>query len=83
MKLHRFFRTPPSWLKKSSNLLLPDELLRRKLLGNLIRTVEQVNVSRKPREKMDPALRKRLKKEMAPEISRLSDLIDRDLSIWA
>lgn len=83
MKLHRFFRTPPSWLKQTSNLLLPDELLRRKLLGNLIKTVEQVNVSRKPRAKMDPALCQKLKQEMAPEISRLSDLIERDLSIWA
>ncbi len=83
MTLHRFFRTPPSWLKKTSNLLLPNDLVRKRILGNLIKTVEKINVSRKPREKIDPILLKKLKQEMAPEVDRLSKLIDRDLSIWA
>lgn len=83
MKLHRFFRTPPIWLKRMFNMLFPNKLMKEKILSTAIKTTERINVSRKPREKIDPELLERLKQEMAPEVNRLSKLIDKDLSIWA
>jgi hypothetical protein len=35
-----------------------------------------------PRETMDPALESQLKQQFKPEIERLSELLERDLSAW-
>jgi len=49
------------------------------VFGNLRR----VNTSSKPRAPMDPALRRTLQHELAPEVERLSILLDRDLTMWS
>ena len=45
--------------------------------------LQRVNTQTPPRAPMDPALRARLREEFAPEVARLSDLLDRDLAaLW-
>jgi hypothetical protein len=58
-------------------------LLRRFPLVRAVRTkLLQMNSETKSRPPMDPALRRQLLDEFAPEIERLGRLIDRDLSGW-
>jgi hypothetical protein len=65
-------------------LLLPlAPFLRRFPLVRAVRTrLLEMNSEVRPRRPMDPALRRRLTDEMAPEIERLGRLIERDLSGW-
>jgi hypothetical protein len=65
-------------------LLLPlAPLLRRFPLVRSMRTrLLELNSRAQPRPPMDPALRRRLLDEQAPEIERLGRLIGRDLSAW-
>jgi hypothetical protein len=42
----------------------------------------QLNTIEEPRPPMEVELRNRLRKEFAPEIHRLSTLLDRDLTSW-
>ena len=58
-------------------------MLRRFPLVRAMRTrLLNMNSQAKPRAPMDPALRRRLLDEQAPEIERLGRLIGRDLSAW-
>jgi hypothetical protein len=48
----------------------------------LIRRVERANTSERPPPGLDPERRRRLERELAPQIEELASLIDRDLSGW-
>jgi Sulfotransferase domain len=65
-------------------LLLPlAPYLRRFPLVRRVRTrMLEMNSETRPRAPMDPALRRQLTKELTPEIERLGQLIERDLSAW-
>lgn len=70
-------RQPPKPLRR---IIRPITSRRfRSTLGNyLIR----LNAAQEPRPPIEPELRDRLQKEFAPEIHRLSRLLDRDLTAW-
>jgi hypothetical protein len=56
----------------------------RKLPGNaLIRSLVWLNTKKGSRPSMSPDLRRRLLAEFAPEVERLSALLDRDLTHWS
>lgn len=44
--------------------------------------LERMNTTRAPRAQLDPAFRARMQAHFAPDIIKLSTLIDRDLSSW-
>jgi sulfotransferase family protein len=75
-RLQRFIFMP--------RILMPlAPLLRRFPLVRAVRTkLLSMNSQAQPRVPMDPALRRRLLDEQAPEIERLGRLIGRDLSSW-
>lgn len=82
MHLHSFFRTPPIFLKRISRYILPNELIRKKTIKNVISLVEKINVQRKPRKALDQTYSNELKKEFSLEIDHLGKLINKDLSMW-
>jgi hypothetical protein len=59
--------------------LLPSKWLRRRLGERLHR----LNERRAAKSPMDVSLRRELQAELAPEVERLSDLLERDLSFWS
>jgi hypothetical protein len=75
-RLQRFIFMP--------RLLMPlAPMLRRFPLVRSVRTkLLDMNSEARPRAPMDPALRRRLLDEQAPEIEKLGRLIGRDLSAW-
>ncbi len=82
---NRRVRSP--WLQRlifMPRLLMPlAPVLRRFPLVRSMRTrLLNMNSEPRPRAPMDPALRRRLLDEQAPEIERLGRLIGRDLSGW-
>jgi len=75
--LHKFLQNPPRTIVSLSRRLVP-----RPLRHGLIRGLNRVNIRYAPRPRMDPELRRRLQAEFAPEVERLSKLLDRDLTYW-
>jgi hypothetical protein len=57
-------------------------LRRYPLVHRLRARVLEMNSTRRRRQGLDPALRSRLADELAPEVRRLGDLLERDLSAW-
>lgn len=76
--LRRWLKDPPDLVRRLGRVLLPSRRLRIRLVELLVR----LNAPTRPRPPMDPALRRRLLGELAPEIDRLGALVDRDLSHW-
>jgi hypothetical protein len=68
----------PQGLRRAVHALVPSQARRRRLSQRLRRW----NTRAAPREPLDPDLRERLRKELAPQVERLAILIDRDLSAW-
>ena len=58
----------------------------RKPINNGIRSmknrIQSMNLETKPRPPLDPSLRKQLNQKFLPEIEKLSELLDRDLTHW-
>ena len=75
--LWRLVRQPPVPLRR---IILPltSRRFRSAVGGRLLR----LNTIEEPRRPMDAELKNRLRKEFAPEIHRLSTLLDRDLTSW-
>ncbi|MGH7508107.1 MAG: sulfotransferase [Gemmatimonadales bacterium] len=71
-------REPPAVVLRTARGLLPRGL-RQRLVAQLWRR----NIVQRPRRPMDPALRRRLQAEFAPEVERLGRLIGRDLTAWS
>jgi hypothetical protein len=72
--LHKLLNQPPRWLVSMEN----------GLMGGLVHSARlklmKVNTRRVP--PLDPMLRKRLLEKYRPDIEKLSDLLNRDLSHW-
>ena len=75
--LQNIVMSPPPRLLRIFNRIAPQ-----RFHGRLIPYLTERNTIFSGRAKMDPALQQALRSEMAPDIDRLSALIDRDLSAW-
>ncbi len=75
--LWRLVRQPPVPLRRIM-LPLTSRRFRSAVGGRLL----QLNTIEEPRPPMEAELRNRLRKEFAPDIHRLSMLLDRDLTSW-
>jgi hypothetical protein len=75
--LRRFVRYSPSGVRRIARLLLPPNARRA-----IYERLHKVAIVPAPRPRLDPELRRRLQRECAPEIHRLSALLHRDLSAW-
>jgi hypothetical protein len=75
--LWRLVRQPPLPLRR---IIHP--LTSRGFRSAVGRRLLQLNTIEEPRPPMEPELKNRLRKEFAPEIQRLSTLLDRDLTAW-
>jgi hypothetical protein len=62
--------------------LMPPNSRRRSALTGAAALVGRLNTSTTTRPSVDPELRATLASELAPEVMRLSELLDRDLSNW-
>lgn len=82
MQIHRFFRTPPVFVKQIAKLILPDKNLRGRLLKSSVKTIEKINIERRPRPENDDLLKKELISYFMADIKKLEQLIDRDLKAW-
>lgn len=76
--LQDFILKPPHSVRALGKSALP-LTLRHRIIGKL----NNLNARHEPRQPMVPELRKRLQSEFAPEVERLSDLLERDLTHWS
>jgi hypothetical protein len=75
--LMRLVRYPPEWMRGLLSAILPHPRLAR-ARGGLIRLLEK----QAPRQPVAARLRRALEAELRPDIERLGQLLDRDLSPW-
>ncbi|MCB8943122.1 MAG: sulfotransferase [Ardenticatenaceae bacterium] len=76
--LANFMNNPPGIFQKAVRTLLFDDLR-----FALRKRIAQANMSYAPRQPMNPALEQELRAFFAPEIYRLSKLVNRDLTYWS
>ncbi len=77
-RMQDFLKRPPAWLRRIGRAILPGYESR----GKLRRRLMAWNTRYHPRDRIDPALKARLRRECAPDILRLEERIGRDLRIW-
>ena len=75
MKL--FVRNPPPWLSIPAKALFPLSL-RNKIKSK----IKRANTKFTPRPPVRPELRQELARDLMPDVERLSELLDRDLTHW-
>jgi hypothetical protein len=74
----RLLRHPPPVLRSFTRALVRNQATRR----TLGLRAQQLNARRQQRQPLQPALRRGLQVELAEDVRRLGQLIDRDLSSW-
>ena len=74
----RLLRDPPPVLRTFTRALVRNQATRR----TLGLRAQQLNARRQQRQPLQPALRRGLQVELAEDVRRLGQLIDRDLSSW-
>jgi hypothetical protein len=77
-RIQIFLRETPDWVTRGSRYLLPSAQWRYRLKTYL----KKLNSKPVAREAMPDDLRVSLARELLPEIDRLSNLLDRDLTHW-
>ena len=75
--LTSFLDPPPAIVSKLGRVLTSAERRHK-----LFRTFQKLNTDHVPRRPLPPLLRQQLQEEFAPDIERLSRMLDRDLSHW-
>jgi hypothetical protein len=70
--------SPPGWMRTIARSLVPRTTRKR-----AYRAAMRLNARSQARAVMDPDLRRRLTAELAPEVERLSALVERDLTHWS
>ena len=76
-KVQNFITRPPHFIYLIATRIIP-LAVREKMISMVLR----LNSRREPRPPMAVELRQRLEEEFAPEVERLSDFIQRELSVW-
>jgi len=76
--LHRFMKHPSQTVKKAIRVILPVRRLRHFIMTILFK----LNIRIRKRKAMQPGLRALLKKMFSKDIQSLSELIERELSMW-
>ena len=76
--VRRTLRTTSPRLRRTGRLLVPSGAAR----ARLRRSLHGMNTAERPRPPLDPALRRSLEAEFAPEVRRLEAMLGRDLSAW-
>lgn len=84
VSIYRFLRKPPAWIFKLGRMLTPPFLapLRRKIGWSFIKKSQKMLTAEKSRAALDPEFERHLRQRFSPEVKKLSQLIDRDLSHW-
>jgi len=81
--LQQLVKRPPTKLLEFGKYFIPlPREKRRALLEGIKEKLKKLNTKRTSRPELDEEFRKQLQQEFAPEIERLSQLIDRDLTHW-
>jgi hypothetical protein len=75
-RLRDVFDNPPAWYRQVRRIV-PVAFRQR-----MSRVVRQLNTEVISRPAIDPELRRALQAKFAPKIQELSDLLERDLSLW-
>jgi len=76
--IQRFINDPPEIVRTIGKSVMPSADAREALISRLRR----LNRRHEARSPMRPELRRQLQKEFEPEVQRLSELLDRDLTHW-
>jgi hypothetical protein len=77
LRLQKNLAQPPVALRQIARALVPPWLRSR-----VKRSLLDSNLVVRPRPPMDPRVRKRLQKELEPQVEQLGKLLGRDLSPW-
>jgi len=75
--LHNFLVNPPEVIRSFVKAVVPFPLRLR-----LAMSLKHFNTNYGPRPPLTPELKKKLQAEFLPEVERLSELLDRDLTHW-
>jgi hypothetical protein len=73
---------PSSRVRRAGTRLIPIHAVRSAMGRHLERAVVRMNTRVAPRTPLDPQLRLRLARELAPEVDELSAMLARDLTGW-
>lgn len=77
--LYRILTTPPAFLRP-----IADGISRVAFIRRLVsRSLQRFNTVYEKREPIDSEIRKKLQAKFAPDVERLSKLLDRDLTHWS
>lgn len=77
LSLQHFLKSPPKTLAIPFKLLLP-----LKFRIRLVKKVRMLNAIYDSRSPLEPDFEHRLKRELLPEVEKLSELLERDLTHW-
>ncbi len=75
--LQSFLMAPPPWLERAVHAVLP-----RSLHGRIAPWMIRRNIQERPREPVPAELRRRIAADLAGDVSRLGELVGRDLGDW-
>ena len=74
----KLLRTPPPFVRNVARMVVPSQSARRNMGGRL----QSLNAGNRPRQPIDPVLRRSLQDEFRDEVATLGELLGRDLSGW-
>jgi hypothetical protein len=75
--LQRLVASPPGWVRATARRLVP-----RTTRKGVYRAITRLNARRRARASMDPELAAALVEDLREDVSRLGEMIGRDLSAW-
>ena len=81
--LQRFLRFPPSCLDRLGRSVPLCPKFKEAWWSQFSQTARACNTYAAPRPPLDPELHRSLQRKFAPEVERLSDLLQRDLTYWS
>jgi hypothetical protein len=78
LSIHQFIKHPPDKLRQITRVVIPHKPLRHFLMDK----ISKWNVKTFERHPLDEQLKKKQQKEIAEDVMRLSELLQRDLTFW-
>ncbi|HAG81574.1 MAG TPA: sulfotransferase [Cyanobacteria bacterium UBA12227] len=83
-QLQYLLKYPPSKILEIGKFFIPlPRSMRRGILQRIKNKLKKINTHKTDRDAIDPEFKRKLKKEFAPDIERLSGLLGRDLTYWS